>query len=117
WGFDKDAHAWREALSDDRSAYIELQSGLFRNQETYAFLGPQERVAFSEYWLPVRDLDGVSRATTDAVFHASRDGARVTFELNSTRRIAGAHVTVRQGKTVLLDTNEPLTPGRVWKRQ
>jgi predicted Zn-dependent protease len=117
WGFDKNAHAWREALSDDRSAYIELQSGLFRNQETYAFLGPQERVAFSEYWLPVRDLDGVSRATTDAVFHASRDGARVTFELNSTRRIAAAHVTVRQGRAMLLDTSERLTPSRVWKRQ
>lgn len=117
WGFDKEAHAWRAALSDDRSAYIELQSGLFRNQETYAFLGPQDRVAFSEYWLPVHDLDGVIRATTDAVFHAVRDGSAVTFELSPTRAIAGARLTVRQAKNVLLDTTLPLTPGRVWKRQ
>ena len=27
---------WRTALSDDDSAYVELQAGLFRNQETYA---------------------------------------------------------------------------------
>jgi tetratricopeptide (TPR) repeat protein len=117
WGFDSDAQAWREALSDDRSAYIELQSGLFRNQETYAFLGPQERVAFSEYWLPVRQMDGVTRATVDAVFHAIRDGRVVTFQLNATRTIGGARIAIRQGNETLLDTTARLVPARVWQRR
>ena len=63
WGYDRDAAAWRTALSDDDSAYVELQAGLFRNQETYAFLEPQESVRFSEHWLPVRD-PAASRAQT-----------------------------------------------------
>ena len=117
WGFDRAAHAWRQALSDDRSAYIELQSGLFRNQETYAFLGPQERVAFSEYWVPVRDMDGVTRATADAIFYARRTGGIVAFELSSTRAISGARVTVRQSGNVLLDEPARLIPGQVWKRE
>ena len=117
WGFDSDAHAWREALSDDRSAYIELQSGLFRNQETYAFLDPQAQVAFSEYWLPVRGMDGVTRATTDAVFHATRKSEAVTFALSSTRTIPGARLTIRQRERVALDTTTRLVPRQLWKQQ
>ena len=71
WGHDREAAEWRAALSDDDSGYIELQAGLFRNQETYAFLEPQETVRFAEYWLPVRDLGGITRANVDAVLHLS----------------------------------------------
>ena len=45
WGRDPDGLDWRKALSDDESAYVEVQAGLFRNQETYAFLEPQETIA------------------------------------------------------------------------
>ena len=38
WGVDADGLDWRKALSDDNSGYVEVQAGLFRNQETYAFL-------------------------------------------------------------------------------
>ena len=54
-GRDADGLDWRKALSDDESAYVEVQAGLFRNQETYAFLEPQEQIRFTEYWMPVRD--------------------------------------------------------------
>ena len=40
WGWDDEGRDWRRALSDDDSAYLEVQAGLFRNQETYAFLEP-----------------------------------------------------------------------------
>ena len=63
WGFDRGRARWRQSLSDDDSAYVELQAGLFRNQETYGMLEPQEQVRFSEYWLPARDLGGITRAT------------------------------------------------------
>ena len=49
WGSDAAGLDWRRALSDDESAYVEIQAGLFRNQETYAFLDPQESIHFSEY--------------------------------------------------------------------
>src|SRR5438876_714947 len=65
WGADADALEWRRALSDNNSAYVELQAGLFRNQETYAFLEPPETVRFTEYWLPGHDIGGRTRVTTD----------------------------------------------------
>ncbi len=40
WGVDASGLEWRTALSDNNSAYAEVQAGLFRNQETFAFLEP-----------------------------------------------------------------------------
>jgi hypothetical protein len=51
WGTDPDGLDWRKALSDDNSAYVEVQAGLFRNQETYAFLEPRQTIRFSEFWI------------------------------------------------------------------
>ena len=69
WSFGGDADGldWRRALSDDKSAYVEVQAGLFRNQETYGFLEPQETIRFTEYWMPVRG---------DRRDHARQPGSR-----------------------------------------
>ena len=67
WGVDADGMDWRKALSDDNSAYVEVQGGLFRNQETYAFLEPRQTLQFSEYWMPVREIGGISRANLAGV--------------------------------------------------
>jgi tetratricopeptide (TPR) repeat protein len=115
WGYDADAMRWREALSDDNSAYVELQAGLFRNQETYGFLEPQESVRFTEHWLPVREIGGITRATTDAVFHATRDNGGGTFGLNVTRALPDARVSVRQGGGVLWHSTVSLAPDTTWR--
>ena len=67
WGADADGLDWRKALSDDNSAYLEVQAGLFRNQETYAFLEPRQTLQFSEYWMPVREIGGIARANLAGV--------------------------------------------------
>lgn len=118
WGWDRDAANWRTALSDDDSAYVELQSGLFRNQETYAFLEPQETVHFSESWLPVRDLGGITRATKEAVVYLDRPSAStVRIALDVTRDLPDAHVTVHRGDVVLLDQSVALSPRDIWRRE
>src|SRR6266571_5181624 len=72
WGVAADGLDWRKALSDNNSAYVELQAGLFRNQETYAFLEPRQSIAFTEYWIPVRSTGGISRANLAGVVHLER---------------------------------------------
>ena len=116
WGNDREAATWRTALSDDDSGYVELQSGLFRNQETYAILEPQETVHFSEYWLPVRDLGGITRANVDAVLRMDRIAAtRVALALDVTRDLPGARLIVRQQARTLLDRTASLSPREVWR--
>jgi hypothetical protein len=72
WGGDADGRDWRKALSDNDSAEVEIQAGLFRNQETYAFLAPQESVLFHEFWMPVREIGGFVRANPEAVLNVER---------------------------------------------
>jgi tetratricopeptide (TPR) repeat protein len=118
WGYDRDAADWRTALSDDDSGYVELQSGLFRNQETYAFLEPQEGVHFSEQWIPVRDLGGVTRANADGVLSMHRSSPqRVQIALDVTRQIRDARVTVRRGAAAPVVTTTSLTPREVWRTE
>jgi len=115
WGFDEAAHRWRQSLSDDNSAYIELQAGLFRNQETYGMLEPQEQVRFSEYWIPARDLGGITRATADAVLNVSVRERGLGLELNVTRAFSDARIRVRQGDRVLFDKVATLVPRVTWR--
>jgi tetratricopeptide (TPR) repeat protein len=118
WGSDRDAATWRTALSDDDSAYVELQAGLFRNQETYAFLEPQESVRFTENWLPVRDLGGITRATVDAVLQMERAATgRLRLALDVTREIREARVVVTHGGRSLIDKRVALSPREVWRSE
>jgi tetratricopeptide (TPR) repeat protein len=115
WGVDQEGLAWRRALSDNQSAYVELQAGLFRNQETYALLEPQDEVHFSEYWLPARDIGGITRATVDAVFHAQPREGGVGLELNVTQALPNARIRIRQGGRILLDRAASLSPRETWR--
>ncbi|MGJ5816496.1 DUF5107 domain-containing protein [Paludibaculum fermentans] len=114
WGVDPDGRDWRKALSDDESAYVEVQGGVFRNQETYAFLEPQQTLEFTEYWMPVRQTGGFLRANLDAIINIDRSGGQPKLLCNVTHPAPGARVSVRQGAKVLADKMADLTPDRVF---
>jgi tetratricopeptide (TPR) repeat protein len=117
WGVDADGLDWRKALSDNNSAYVELQAGLFRNQETYAFLEPRQTVAFTEYWMPVRETGGISRANLAGVVHLQRRNAALVISLNVNRKILDATIQISGGTTPLLVEKGNLAPEQVWQRE
>lgn len=114
WGCDADGLEWRKALSDNNSAVAEIQAGLYRNQETYQFLEPQESIRFTEYWMPVHKIGGISRATPEAVVNVARTrgaaGDRLSVGINVTRPVRGGRLKVLQGDRVVADENVTLTP-------
>ena len=120
WGVNQDAKDWRVALSDDQSAYVEVQAGLFRNQETYAFLEPQETIAFEEYWIPIRGTGGLVRATPDAVLNLTRAGqgstAALTAALTVTRPVVEGHLRLLDAATTVQDEAIAASPGSVMRR-
>ncbi len=113
WGSDQNGLNWRKALSDNQSAYVEIQAGLFRNQETYGFLEPEESVRFSEYWIPIRELGGVTRANPGAVIRVWRSTDSLHFALNVTRPLPNATLRFRVGGEEFLVPSVPasLLPG------
>src|SRR2546426_3815342 len=117
WGVDADGLDWRSALSDNNSAYVEIQAGLFRNQETYAFLEPRQTISFSEYWMPVREIGGISRGNLAGVVHLERKQKTLYAALNANRKIPAASVRIFDGNASLLDERVDLEPERVWKKE
>src|SRR5207302_1704221 len=117
WGVDPDGLDWRKALSDNDSAYVELQAGLFRNQETYGFLEPRQGISFTEYWMPVRDTGGISRANLAGVVHLQRNNGILHVAFNANRKIPAAAISILNGTTSLLQEEEDLAPERVWKKE
>lgn len=114
WGVDADGLDWRRALSDDNSAYVEVQAGLMRNQETYAFLEPRQSVAFTEYWMPVRKIGGIARANLAGVVNLQRNGDRIAAGFNANAAIRGAKLRLLQGSRVLSESRADLAPDRTW---
>ncbi|MCC7498337.1 MAG: DUF5107 domain-containing protein, partial [Bryobacterales bacterium] len=110
FGVDADGLDWHKALSDNDSGYVEVQAGPFRNQETYSFLPPQDRLTFSEYWMPVRGTGGISRANREGVVNLHRAGGKLTAKLNVNRLIEHGRVRLKYDGRVLAEYSGRLQP-------
>lgn len=117
WGADADGLDWRKALSDNNSAYVEVQAGLFRNQETYAFLEPRQTIRFSEYWMPVHDMGGFTRANLAGVLNFSRKDQTLTAEINANRAYPGAVVRFLDQGRVMAQQKADLKPEQTWRTE
>src|SRR3954470_11585731 len=117
WGVDADGLDWRKALSDNDSAYAEVQAGLFRNQETYAFLQPRQTISFSEYWMPVRDIGGITRANLSGVLALRRQGTSLIIGFNANNPLSGATVSVSEGNKKIWSGSAALLPEHAWSHE
>ena len=117
WGVDEEGLDWRKALSDDNSGYIEIQAGLFRNQETYAFLNPRQTIHFSEYWMPVRKIGGIARANLSGVVSLTRRGNALIAGFNANRAFAQATVSIMNGTNRVLSEKLDLVPEHAWTHE
>jgi tetratricopeptide (TPR) repeat protein len=117
WGVDADGLDWRHQLSDNESAYAEVQAGPFRNQETYAFLEPRQTIRFSEFWMPVRDIGGISRANLAGVVKLGRRGNTLVVGFNANQPIPRGSVHILDGNRSVFDEKVDLAPERSWEHE
>ena len=117
WGTDADGLDWRKTLSDNDSTYVEVQAGLFRNQETYAYLEPRQSISLSEFWMPVRDIGGISRANLAGVVHLSRKENTLDVGLNVNHEIRGAALRILLGDQEVFHEKKDLGPRQTWKHE
>jgi tetratricopeptide (TPR) repeat protein len=123
WGSDAEGLEWREALSDNHSAYVEIQAGLFRDQETYGFLDPQQAIHFTEYWIPVRELGGVTRANPEAVLNLTRAASdkpntiSLAVGINVTEDFRNAKLELRDASQVIATEKVSLSPSVTYQKR
>jgi tetratricopeptide (TPR) repeat protein len=116
WGVDADGLDWRRALSDDNSGYVEVQGGIMRNQETFAFLEPRQTIRFTEYWMPVRAIGGIASANLAGVLNFRRDGGKAVAGFNPNRPVAG-RIRILDGARVLHEEQASLEPSKTWTHE
>jgi tetratricopeptide (TPR) repeat protein len=114
WGTQRDAWV-RSALTDSFFSYVEMQAGVFADQDTFGFLEPEEFRAFTEFWIPIHDLGGVSRATPDAVLNIQRQTAGLVIELSATHDIQGARIHVATEGKSAYETSADLRPSATYR--
>jgi tetratricopeptide (TPR) repeat protein len=123
WGSDAEGLEWRNALSDNHSAYVELQAGLFRDQETYGFLDPQQAIHFTEIWMPVLELGGIAYAAPYAILNleraASTNGKATDLDVvfNVTRDFPNAKLQVLDGNKLVDSENVSLAPKTTFRKR
>jgi len=97
-------------LTDKFNSYVEMQAGEFETQPEFALLRPEEIKTFTHYWIPFRDMGGISRATRDVVLNLSRTGQSVLVELNATHSMRGAKIRLSDGAGTVSETQVDLDP-------
>jgi hypothetical protein len=122
WGTDSNALDWRNRLSDNNSDYVEVQSGLFRDQTTYEFLEPRQSIRFTEFWMPVRGIGSITRANLNGVLAMEwtlQKNGKITLKVgfNANRAIPGAKIVVSGGEKNVLEEGSSLDPAVTWTRQ
>ena len=117
WGTSN--YAWvRQHLSDTNALYVELQAGLFGTQADYEFLQPDGALSFTELWMAVRELNGVSRANEHAILSLERLAAnnQLMAQLNVTRAITGARIALYKGSNAIWEDKTDLSPDQTFER-
>ena len=122
WSWGREGDKWAAAeLSDNNTSYIEMQAGVFENQETYEFLEAGETRKFTEYWMPLRELGGVSRANLEGVLNLVRSpdqGGRIqlAMEFNANHKIPNAKLRIVEGANAVFEESATLDPAATFTK-
>ncbi len=116
WTWSKASDSYvTSTLTENFPSYIEAQAGVTPNEETRLWLDPQQTSHFTEYWMPVRELDGVSRANRSGVLYLARATVNsepaLVVDFNANQALIGAKIRILNGSTpVAPDTVINLDP-------
>ena len=109
WGLSDYGMLWEELLTDQDGQYSEVQAGRLMNQSNaasfrtpfkHAKLSPYTTQSWTEYWYPVRGIEGMLYASSEMAFNlVERDGTR-WLKLYA---VSPLHDTLN-----LYDNNEPI---------
>ena len=119
WGNGDFGRAWDRNLTDDDGPYIELMAGVYtENQPDFSWLQPYEEKAFTQYFLPYRELGIVKNASKDFLLNIQRGegGDEVTFKVFAT---SAREVTVElrgDDGTVLYSHRTKVSPEKIFER-
>ncbi|MBN2272558.1 MAG: DUF5107 domain-containing protein [Sedimentisphaerales bacterium] len=111
WGTWEFGLVSQKNLTDDGTAYIEVQTGPLPTQSDYGMLLPREEVSWRECWYPVHGLgDGFEYATKDIAVQTIRDRGKLQLRIIATSKLPGSVCALSNGQRELLRERLDLSP-------
>jgi tetratricopeptide (TPR) repeat protein len=107
WGTAPSGTIWDHILSDNDGPYNEIQSGRFYTQGYREFMSPRTVEKWTEYWYPVRGLDGgFVEATSDMAVNVSypkdhEANPEIRLELSTVANVTDATIQLKRGTHLL----------------
>jgi len=109
--------AYRQKLTDDNKAYVELMTGTFaNNQPDYAWIAPHSVKDAKNYYYGIREIEIARNANKDAcVTLQMRDPKSVFYGFNTTRSFKDARISLKYdnkeivSRTIDIDPASPFT--------
>jgi tetratricopeptide (TPR) repeat protein len=122
WGRSEVGIVNQSALMDDGSLYAETQCGAMETQLDFDFLPPGETRAWREWWLPLRDLGGLTCASARAAARlqlAQGDDKTYAFLILAVcpaYPVEEARIELSIPGNVLFEKITSISPERAWLR-
>ncbi len=118
WGHGEFGKAWDKNLTDDGSAYIELMTGVFTdNQPDFAWINPYEEKNFTQIFMPYHDLKAVSNASKDIVLYCDFNEDAMDVALYATQNIQDWQLLVMDDDHIIYSENIEASPLAIWTRK
>ena len=117
WGNGDFGRAWDRNLTDEDGPYIELMCGVYTdNQPDFSWTMPGEEKAFSQYFMPYRDLGVVKNATKEAMVNLEFEGDKLIVKAFATAAYPNAKVILKSGNKILLEDSFDFNPATSYEK-
>ena len=117
WGHGDFGRAWDRNLTDEDGPYIELMCGVYTdNQPDFSWIMPGEEKAFSQYFMPYRDLGVVKNATKEAMVNLEVENGKAIVKAFTLASYPEGKVVLKSGNVILLDETFDFHPATSYEK-
>jgi len=117
WGNGDFGQAWDRNLTDEDGPYIELMCGVYTdNQPDFTWLMPGEEKAFTQYFMPYRDLGVVKNATKEAMLNLETENRKSTIKIYTTAAYPAGKVILTAADQMIINDTFDFHPGTSYEK-
>lgn len=118
WGHSDFGQAWDRNLTDEDGPYIELMTGVYTdNQPDFTWLMPYETKAFTQYFMPYRELGVVKNASKDILVSVKHEGQKLLLKVYVTSEQKDIRIALSYGDQSLVKEVATIVPEEVYTKE
>jgi tetratricopeptide (TPR) repeat protein len=111
WGCGDFGKAWDRNLTDEDGPYIELMTGVYTdNQPDFSWLNPYEEKAFTQYFMPYKQIGEVKNAGINAAVNLELENGKARIAVYTSSVFERLCITLKHKDHLLFETVQRTAP-------